>query len=89
MGTQRVRLSAGTVEYQDSGGTGRAVVLCHGLLMDGSVWDTVMPHLDGDLRVIRPVLPVGRAPDPDARRTQTCRCVAKPDCSPSSSSSST
>jgi pimeloyl-ACP methyl ester carboxylesterase len=56
---QQVRLSAGTVEYQDSGGAGRAVVLCHGLLMDGSVWDPVMPHLEGDLRVVRPVLPIG------------------------------
>jgi pimeloyl-ACP methyl ester carboxylesterase len=59
VGTQRVALSGGIVEYDDTGGTGRTVVLCHGLLMDGSVWDAVMPHLDEDLRVIRPVLPIG------------------------------
>jgi pimeloyl-ACP methyl ester carboxylesterase len=56
---ERVTLSAGTVEYQDTGGSGRTVVLCHGLLMDGSVWDAVLPYLDGDLRVVRPVLPIG------------------------------
>jgi pimeloyl-ACP methyl ester carboxylesterase len=59
VGTQRVTLSAGTVEYEDSGGSGRTVVLCHGLLMDGAVWEAVLPHLRDDLRVIRPVMPIG------------------------------
>jgi hypothetical protein len=34
-----VELSAGTVEYTDTGGSGPALVLLHGLLMDGSLWD--------------------------------------------------
>ncbi len=59
MTLQQVELSGGTVEYDDSGGSGRAVVLCHGLLMDGSVWDRLLPHLDDGLRVVRPVLPLG------------------------------
>ncbi len=59
MTMRQVELSAGTLEYDDTGGSGRAVVLCHGLLMDGSVWDRVLPHLDDGLRVIRPVLPLG------------------------------
>ncbi len=59
MGLRQVELLGGTIECDDTGGSGRVVVLCHGLLMDGSVWDLVLPHLDGRLRVVRPVLPVG------------------------------
>ncbi len=69
MTLQKVELLGGTIEYDDTGGSGRAVVLCHGLLMDGSVWDLVLPHLDDGLRVVRPVLPLGahRLPmQPDA-----------------------
>jgi pimeloyl-ACP methyl ester carboxylesterase len=55
----QVELPGGTIEYEDTGGSGRAVVLCHGLLMDGSVWDLVLHHLDDGLRVVRPVLPLG------------------------------
>ena len=56
---RQVQLHDGTIEYDDTGGSGQVVVLCHGLLMDHSVWDLVLPHLDEGLRVIRPVLPVG------------------------------
>ncbi len=56
---QQVELSSGTLEYDDTGGSGRVVVLCHGLLMDGTVWDHLLPHLDRRLRVVRPVLPLG------------------------------
>ena len=69
MTLHRIELPSGTIEYDDTGGSGRTVVLCHGLLMDGSVWDRLMPHLDGGLRVVRPVLPLGahRLPmQPDA-----------------------
>ncbi len=69
MGVRQVDLLGGTIECDDTGGSGRVVVLCHGLLMDGSVWDLVLPHLDDDLRVVRPVLPVGahrRPMRPDA-----------------------
>ncbi len=56
---RQVELTGGTVEYDDTGGHGRVVVLCHGLLMDGSVWDRMLPHLDPGLRVVRPLLPLG------------------------------
>ncbi len=32
----QVELSAGTIDYDDTGGTGPVVVLVHGLLMDGA-----------------------------------------------------
>jgi pimeloyl-ACP methyl ester carboxylesterase len=53
-----VRLSMGQIDYTDTGGPGRVVLLCHGLLMDGSVWDDVVALSPG-LRVVRPTLPFG------------------------------
>ena len=32
---QELQLSAGTLEYEDSGGDGPVLVLTHGLVMDG------------------------------------------------------
>ena len=37
-----VGLSAGTIEYEDTGGGGPAVVLLHGPAMDGSLWRNVV-----------------------------------------------
>ena len=59
MTLRQIELRSGTIEYDDTGGSGRAVVLCHGLLMDGSVWDRLVPHLDAGLRAVRPLLPLG------------------------------
>ncbi len=53
-----VELEAGPVEYQDTGGDGPVVVLCHGVPMDHRVWRKVVPLLPG-LRVIAPILPIG------------------------------
>jgi pimeloyl-ACP methyl ester carboxylesterase len=55
----QVKLHAGTIEYEDSGGDGPAVVLLHGLLMDSTAWRHVVPLLAGDCRVITPTLPLG------------------------------
>jgi pimeloyl-ACP methyl ester carboxylesterase len=55
----RVELTAGTVEYEDTGGSGPVVVLLHGLAMDGRVWDAVVSELGSGYRVIRPTLPFG------------------------------
>lgn len=60
-----VQLTAGTIEYDDSGpppGAGDAhptVVLLHGLLMDATVWRKVAPGLARHARVIAPTLPLG------------------------------
>lgn len=53
-----VSLPAGQVEYEDVG-AGPAIVLLHGLLVDGSLWSGVVPLLARDHRVIVPELPLG------------------------------
>ncbi|GGO87231.1 alpha/beta fold hydrolase [Wenjunlia tyrosinilytica] len=52
-------LSAGVLEYEDTGGDGPVVVLLHGLAMDGSYWRKVVPELSPDHRVVVPTLPLG------------------------------
>ncbi len=54
-----VALSAGTIEYRDSGGDGPVVVLCGGLAIGPSLWDGVVTELGGDLRCVVPTLPWG------------------------------
>lgn len=54
-----VELSAGTLEYEDTGGDGPVVVLLHGLLMDESLWTEVVTDLRTDHRCVVPVLPLG------------------------------
>lgn len=54
-----VELSAGTIEYEDTGGTGPVVVLLHGLIMDGSLWRHVTADLGADVRCVVPTLPLG------------------------------
>lgn len=54
-----VELSAGTVEYEDTGGDGPVVVLLHGLAMDGSLWRNVVSDLRDDHRCVVPTLPFG------------------------------
>ena len=64
-----VRLSAGPVQYDDSGGDGPVVVLVHGVVMAGSQWREVIADLRRDHRCIAPTLPLGahRTPmDPGA-----------------------
>src|SRR5215218_9185713 len=54
-----VELSAGIIEYEDTGGSGPVVVLLHGLAMDGSLWRHVVRELGGDHRCVVPTLPLG------------------------------
>jgi pimeloyl-ACP methyl ester carboxylesterase len=54
-----IELSAGTISYEDSGGEGPVVVLCHGLLMTASLWDEVVQELGPGLRCVRPTLALG------------------------------
>jgi pimeloyl-ACP methyl ester carboxylesterase len=54
-----IELAAGPIEYQDTGGEGPTVLLLHGLLMDGSLWDDVIADLSRDHRCVVPTLPLG------------------------------
>lgn len=54
-----IDLSAGTLDYLDTGGDGPTVVLLHGLLMDSSLWDGPITDLSTDHRCIAPTLPLG------------------------------
>lgn len=61
-----IELSAGRIEYQDSGGDGPTVVLLHGLLMDSTLWDRAVADLSLDHRCIVPTLPLGAHRHPAA-----------------------
>jgi pimeloyl-ACP methyl ester carboxylesterase len=54
-----IELSAGTIEYEDTGGAGPVLVLLHGLLMDASLWDGVIADLSAGYRCVAPTLPLG------------------------------
>jgi len=63
-----IEVPAGVIEYAEAG-SGPPVVLLHGLLMDHTLWDRVLPLLPEGFRYIRPVLPLGahrRAMNPGA-----------------------
>ncbi len=53
-----IEVPAGVIEY-DEAGSGPPVVLLHGLLMDHTLWDRVLPLLPEGFRYVRPVLPLG------------------------------
>ncbi|MFJ4323199.1 alpha/beta fold hydrolase [Streptomyces tricolor] len=64
-----IELSAGTIDYEDTGGDGPVLVLAHGLGFDESVWAGVVAGLRSGFRVLVPVLPIGshrRPMRPDA-----------------------
>jgi pimeloyl-ACP methyl ester carboxylesterase len=68
---REVELPAGVVEY-DQSGSGPPVVLLHGVLMDHTQWDRVLPLLPTGFTYLRPVLPLGahrRPMKPDADLT--------------------
>jgi pimeloyl-ACP methyl ester carboxylesterase len=54
-----MELPAGTIEYEDTGGDGPAIVFVHGLMMDGSLWRHVVRDLRSDYRCVLPTLPLG------------------------------
>jgi pimeloyl-ACP methyl ester carboxylesterase len=62
-------VSAGIIEYEDTGGPGPIAVFAHGLLMDGTQWRNVVADLRNDFRCVLPTLPMGahrRPMRPDA-----------------------
>ena len=56
---REIELSAGTIEYEDTGGDGPVIVLLHGLMMDASLWDGPIADLSVDHRCVAPTLPLG------------------------------
>ena len=56
---REIELSAGTIEYEDTGGDGPVLVLLHGLMMDASLWDDVIAGLSAGYRCVAPTLPLG------------------------------
>lgn len=59
--------TAAGLMYSDTGGDGPVVVLLHGVLMNGTLWDTVVAGR-GSLPLHRPGFAVRRAHHADARR---------------------
>jgi pimeloyl-ACP methyl ester carboxylesterase len=51
-------LTAATIDYEDTGGSGPVVLFVHGLLVDGTLWRKVVSELDG-FRCVVPTLPLG------------------------------
>jgi len=77
-----VELSAGAIEYEDTGGSGPVVVLLHGLAMDGSLWRNVVGELRDGHRCVAPTLPLGghrrpMRPDADLSILALVRLVAE------------
>src|SRR5437588_10957762 len=67
-----LELSAGVIDFEDSGGSGSVLVLLGGLVMDSSVWDPLVDELRDEYRCIVPTLPLGshrRPMKPDADLT--------------------
>ena len=72
-----IELSAGTIEYTDTGGGGPVIVLLHGLLMDATLWDEVTAALSPGHRCVAPTLPLGAHRRPWAP-APTCPCPGSP-----------
>jgi len=82
MTLQKIELSAGPLAYEDTGGDGPVVVLLHGLLMDGSLWNGPVAELSPGHRCVVPTLPLGAHPhamraDADLSLPGVARLVAE------------
>ncbi len=55
----QLELTAGTIDYLDTGGERPVLVLLGGLVMDGSVWDPLVELLRDRYRCVVPTLPLG------------------------------
>jgi pimeloyl-ACP methyl ester carboxylesterase len=75
-----IEVPTGVIDY-DEVGSGPPVVLLHGVLMDHTLWDRVLPLLPAGFRYLRPVLPLGAhrhpmQPDADLTLPGQVRVVA-------------
>jgi pimeloyl-ACP methyl ester carboxylesterase len=82
MTTEKVELTAGAIEYVDTGGDGPVVVLLHGLLMDPELYSGVVEELGTGHRCVIPVLPLGAhtlplGPDADLSMRGIANMVAE------------
>ena len=57
--THQIELSAGTIDYEDTGGDGPVIVLLGGLMMDASLWNQVIAAMSPEHRCVAPTLPLG------------------------------
>ena len=78
----QIELSAGSIDYTDTGGDGPVLVLLHGLMMDASLWDGVIADLAAGYRCVAPTLPLGAhrhpmRPDADLSLPGIARLVAE------------
>jgi pimeloyl-ACP methyl ester carboxylesterase len=76
----QVQLPQGAIHYSDTG-AGPVVVLVHGLLVNGTLWERVVPLLADRFRVVVPDLPLGShreamQPDADLSPAGLARLVA-------------
>jgi pimeloyl-ACP methyl ester carboxylesterase len=75
-----VEVTAGPIEYGDSGGGGRPIVFIGGLPHDERLWDGVIAELAPQFRCLTPVLPLGAhrkplGPDADLSLSGLSRIV--------------
>jgi pimeloyl-ACP methyl ester carboxylesterase len=57
--TGQIELTAGPIDYRDTGGDGPVLVLLHGLMMDATLWDGLIADLSPAYRCVAPTLPLG------------------------------
>jgi len=69
-----IELSAGTIDYTDTGGDGPVLVFLHGVTVGPSEWRHVVADLRADHRCVLPHLPLGShtRPMPSSWRSSTC-----------------
>jgi pimeloyl-ACP methyl ester carboxylesterase len=77
-----IDLTAGPIEYEDTGGDRPTLVLLHGLAMDGTLWRHVVEDLRRDHRCVVPTIPLGghrrpMRPDADLTLDGLSRLVAE------------
>ncbi|MFE0421560.1 alpha/beta fold hydrolase [Streptomyces sp. NPDC058953] len=77
----QIELSAGTIDYQDTGGDGPVLVFSHGFPMNETQWRKVVPLLSG-YRCVLPTLPLGghrrpMAPDADLTHRGVARLLGE------------
>jgi pimeloyl-ACP methyl ester carboxylesterase len=54
-----IELTAGTIDYEDTGGDGPVIVFLHGMMMDATLWDGLIADLFPGHRCVAPTLPLG------------------------------